>query len=155
MLSHPFLVRLCQINRDANWKLIFTFINQTPNESITRKACFKPPLSAIFSDCVSFPFMYMPSSLTLYREYWSIIHWARSRNASIVALFHHCFMLPNLNRNGFYCPIERISSYLWIEKILLPSRSNWRPSWKYGERRFHIGFTVLWRKSIIPHQKIC
>lgn len=66
---------------------------------ITRNACFKPPLSAIFSDWVIFPFINIPSSLTLYREYWSIMHWARLRNEIIVALFHHCFKLPSLS----YC----------------------------------------------------
>lgn len=66
-------------------------------EKITRKACLRPPLSAIFSLWVIFPFMYRPTSFTLYREYWSMIHWARSRKALIVELFHHCFKLPSLS----------------------------------------------------------
>lgn len=35
----------------------------------TLNACFRPPLSAIFSPCVIRPFMYIPTSSILYFEY--------------------------------------------------------------------------------------
>lgn len=81
-----------QIN---SWNLCLNWWHKS--KKLTRNACLSPPLSAIFSLCVSFPFIYRPNSFTLYREYWSMMHCARVRNAVIVELFHHCFILPSLS----------------------------------------------------------
>lgn len=65
--------------------------------NITLNDCLRPPLSAIFSPWVILPLIYKSTSCNLYLEYWSTMHCALLRNALMVALFHHCIMLPSLS----------------------------------------------------------
>lgn len=63
--ASPTSCKPVEITRSVRYIAIYIYKYYNGSHLLTRKACFSPPLSAIFSPCVILPSMYMFTSLIL------------------------------------------------------------------------------------------